>query len=259
MDRPMVSIVMPAYNAERTIEEAIKSIIDQTYKNWELIIIDDCSTDRTLEKIQLVADKDERIRVLVNPENRGVSYSRNRGVLDGTGDWTAFLDSDDLWRCDKLEKQLTLMQEEKDAVLCYTASAFMDNDGNRYGYVMPAEKQTNLHTLLKRNIISCSSVMLQSKVMKQVEMPGDRMHEDYYVWLTLLQNGYRAVGINEPLLIYRLNSNSKSSGRLKSAKMLFNTYLEAGYSAMLSGLMTIRYSYHSIMKRYKIKRSRESA
>lgn len=251
---PQVSVVMPAYNAERTISEAIISVLNQTFTDFELIIINDCSKDSTERIVKDLVQNDKRIILLQNKKNSGVSFSRNFGVSIAQGEWIAFLDSDDIWRTDKLEKQLDIIKKHTNAVLSYTASAFIDSEGNPSGYVMEAEEKTTYSTLLRRNLVSCSSAMVKASVMKKIQMPSDKMHEDYYVWLTILKADQYAYGVNEPLLIYRLSSKSKSSNRVKSAKMIYNTYRAVRYGSIISLLLATRYSIHSITKRYKIKK-----
>ncbi len=248
----MVSIIMPAYNAEKTINEAIESVLQQTYTNFELIVINDCSKDLTKDIILRYCNADHRVKIICNSMNLGVSKSRNIGIACAKGKYIAFLDSDDMWRKDKLEKQITLM-ESNVSILSYTASSFIDEVGNPYDYIMEAEEKTTLNTLLKKNIISCSSAMILADIMKELKMPSDKMHEDYYIWITVLKKYEYAYGINEPLLIYRLASNSKSSNRLKSAKMIYNTYCAVGYNYFTSFILMLRYSIYSISKRYKIK------
>ncbi len=253
---PKISVVMPAYNAAKTIGDAIASVLNQTYKDFELIVINDCSKDNTYEIMTELSKSDDRLIVLQNEKNSGVSVTRNYGVSRAKGEWIAFLDSDDMWREDKLEKQLAVLNANEGAVISYTASAFIDEHGNSFGYVMEAEERTTFSTLLKKNLLSCSSVMIRSDVMKSLKMPGDEMHEDYYIWLNVLKKHKYAYGLNEPMLIYRLSSNSKSSSRIKSAKMIFNTYHAYGYSRLISFLLMLRYSVHSITKRRKISKSK---
>ena len=251
----MVSIVMPAYNAAGTIRASIESVLAQTVSDWELIVIDDGSKDDTAAILAQLAAEDSRIRFLQNETNSGASFTRNRAVALAEGEWIAFLDSDDMWHPQKLEKQLALAAEHPDMVICYTASSFINDEGKPYGYVMQAERQTTYKTLLRKNLLSCSSVMIRSSVMKGVKMPNDRMHEDYYVWLTVVRSCGIAYGINEPLLIYRLCENSKSSNRLKSAGMLFNAYRAVGYNLIVAGVYTLRYTAHSISKRRNIRKT----
>ena len=250
---PCVSVIMPAYNSEKTISEAVTSVLRQTFDDLELLIVNDCSSDGTDEIIRSFAKEDPRIVIIENEKNSGVSYSRNVAIARADGEWIAFLDSDDVWREDKLESQLRLMSEHPGSSICYTASAFMDSRGNPYQYVMAAEEKIEYSTLLRKNLLSCSSVMIRASVMKDIKMPSDRMHEDYYTWLTVLRDGGYACGINEPMLTYRLSENSKSSGRVKSAKMLYRTYRAVGYNAIVSGMLVSRYFWHSVTKRYKIK------
>ncbi len=250
---PYISVIMPAYNAEETVNCAVESVLRQTFSDFELIVIDDCSTDGTLDILRKLAERDPRIIIIENEQNSGVSHSRNTGVARAEGEWIAFLDSDDMWREDKLELQLRELEKHPECVVGYTASAFIDSAGNPYNYVMPAEEKTVYSTLLRKNLMSCSSVIIRSSVMKGIKMPGDEMHEDYYVWLTVLRDGGYACGINEPLLIYRLSENSKSSSRVKSARMSYNTYRAVGYSAVSSLFLVCRYFFHSVTKRYKIK------
>ena len=248
----MVSIIMPAYNAAKTIRDSIESIQAQTFKDWELIVIDDGSKDETANILQEMTAADNRIHFLQNERNSGASYTRNRAVELAIGEWIAFLDSDDLWMPEKLEKQLALAKSYPDMVVCYTASSFIDDDSKPYSYVMPAIERLTYRQLLCKNLMSCSSVMIRASVMKEIKMPNDKMHEDYYVWLKVVKEYGEAYGINEPLLIYRLCSNSKSSNRFKSAKMLYNSYRAVGYNVISSGFLVFRYAFYSVSKRKNI-------
>lgn len=251
----MVSIIMPAYNAEKTIRESIDSVRAQTVNEWELIVVDDGSKDSTAAILTECAAVDKRIRFFQNKKNSGVSYTRNRAVKLARGEWIAFLDSDDIWKPEKLEKQIALASEHPDMVICYTASSFINDDGVPYGYVMEAVERMTYKELLCRNLMSCSSVMIRASIMKNIKMPNDNMHEDYYTWLTVVRSCGVAYGINEPLLIYRLCANSKSSNRIKSARMLFNSYRAVGYKSFVSIVYTLRYTLHSVTKRKKISNS----
>ena len=136
-------------------------------------------------------------------------------------------------------QQLKLTEQYPEMVVCYTASSFIDDSGEPYGYVMPALEKITYEALLRKNLMSCSSVMVRASVMKNIKMPGDKIHEDYFVWLTILRKYNVAYGINEPLLIYRLCKNSKSSNRVRSAKMLFLTYRKVGYGFINSFIILI--------------------
>ena len=250
---PLVSVIMPAYNASKTIESAINSVLKQTVGDFELIIIDDCSKDDTVEKISALAQSDERIVVLLNEKNSGVAHSRNYGVSVAKGEWVAFLDSDDMWREDKLEKQLELVNTNPQAAITYTASSFMDWEGKPYSYIMPVNTTVDYKTLLRRNLLSCSSVMVKKNIIERYKMPSDNMSEDYAVWLMVLKEVGFAYGVNEPLLIYRLSKNSKSSSRIKAFRMHFNAYRYVGYNVVYSLFLTALYTFYSVAKRKNIK------
>lgn len=252
---PTVSVVIPAYNAENFIENSINSVLQQTYIDFELIVINDCSKDRTANIVSELAKKDERIIFLQNKINHGVSFTQNLGISKARGKWIAFLDCDDLWEANKLEKQMALIKAHPDAVLTYTASSFIDYEGRPYSYIMAAEPEMTYKKLLKRNLLSCSSVIVRKDVISRIKMADDKMHEDYSAWLLILRETKCAYGINEPLLIYRISQNSKSSNRLQSAKMIYHSYRYVGYNHLLAVLLMLRYSIYSVNKRYKIKNS----
>lgn len=252
-----VSIVMPAYNAEKYINYAVNSVLRQSYENYELIIVDDCSTDGTYKIMEEKAAEDSRIRIFKNKENSGVSKTRNYAVRVARGKWIAFLDSDDMWAEDKLEKQMELMRKNPEAVLSYTASAFTNENNQMFDYILPVCEKIDYKTLLKKNLISCSSVIVKKDVIAEEKMQGDNMHEDYSAWLNIVKKYGYAVGINEPLLIYRLSQNSKSGNRLKSARMSYNSYRYVGYSHIVSFLLILRYSLYSIKKRLNIYKSKK--
>lgn len=249
---PRISIIMPVYNGENTVTESILSVLHQTFEDFELIVIDDGSGDTSPMIIDQFATEDSRIIVKKNSVNSGVSFSRNLGVSLARGKWICFLDSDDLWSADKLQKQLEYM-EKMGGVLGYTASSFIYEDNSSSSYIMRAEEKIPYSTLLKKNIISCSSVMVRADTMKGLTMPGDFMHEDYYTWLKILEKERYAFGIDEPMLIYRLSKKSKSANRISSARMNFNTYRAVGYSKVTSLLFMLRYAVYSIHKRFSIK------
>ena len=248
---PKVSIIMPAYNAERTVEQSVLSALAQTHTDFELIVIDDGSKDRTPEILERLAATDSRIRVLTNNPNMGVSKSRNRGIAEASGEWIAFLDSDDLWREDKLELQLALAKNNPDAALTYTASAFITNEGAPLHYVLPAKETINRRGLIRHNLLSCSSVMVKAEFMRACPFPGDKMHEDYYVWLKLLEKLPFAYGINEPLLIYRLTENSRSGNAWKSTKMLYHTYRAVGMNPLSAAICVPPYLCYVLNKKRK--------
>jgi teichuronic acid biosynthesis glycosyltransferase TuaG len=239
---------MPAYNAEKTIEQSIASVIKQTFTDWELIIINDGSKDRTGEIIKKIAQGEPRIQIFDNEENKGVAASRNRGVAQAGKSWVAFLDSDDLWREDKLEKQLRFMQETN-ADISYTGTSYIKSTGECYRFILHVEQKLSYKNLLKRNLMSCSSVMVRRDIIKRFPFAADNMSEDYATWMLILRETGFAYGLDEPLLIYRISGGSKSGNRFRSGKMHYNAYKYVGYGTAVSLLLSLRYVFHSLSKR----------
>jgi len=242
----MVSIIMPAYNAERTITFSIDSVLFQTYQDWELIIVDDGSFDSTVDIVNSAIEKEPRIKLYINEKNLGVAQTRNFGIKQASGEWIAFLDSDDCWHKDKLENQLQFM-EKHSAQIGYTSTAYMNETGSVSGFVLRAERKLTYSKLLKRNLMSCSSVIVSRDIMRP--FPEGTMHEDYVVWLWILKEVGYSYGLDEPLLMYRMSGNSKSGNRIRSAKMIYHSYRQVGYGYPVALFLTFRYSFHSISKR----------
>ena len=250
---PLVSVIMPAYNAGRFLEEAIRSVMAQTVTNWELLVLDDGSSDDTLMIAQRLAQTDCRIRVLPNENNMGVAKTRNRGLDLCRGEYVALLDSDDLWYPQKLEKQLALMRETG-ADMSYCAYAIVDADGDKTcaDYLVPLT--VGFRDLLKQNVIGCSTVMLSADIKEKYRFETDFYHEDYVLWLRLLRDGCKAVGCTQVMAAWRHVENSRSFNKWNAAKKrwrIYREYLHLGffYSARLlaeyalSGLRKYRKSY----------------
>ena len=248
----LISIIMAAYNAERTIEQAVTSVLNQTYTNFELLIIDDCSKDNTLCLAENFQCKDNRVKVIKNEKNSGVSYTRKHGLDEAEGEWIAILDSDDVWSADKLEKQIRL-QKETGGDLLYTGSAFMDFDGNLIDWYLHAPCEIGYRQLLKQNLISNSSSLVRKELYSEYYVSGDNMHEDFAVWLGILKSGKTAYGVDEPLLTYRLSSNSKSGNKIKAAKMNWNTYRYMGLNVFAAFYYECWYVVKGLLKYRNLK------
>lgn len=248
MMMPQISIVVPAYKAEKTVGKTLESIRNQTYTNWEAILVNDCSPDGTLTLLESAAAADGRFRVVTNEKNSGVSYSRNRGVQLARGEWIAFLDSDDYWTEDKLEKQLALAEKYPDCGLFYTGSAFVNENGVPYEYTLSVPERVDYRELLKQNVVSCSSVLVRREWLERYPMENDGIHEDFAVWLRILRSGAEARGVNEPLLVYRLSSQSKSGNKKKAALMTWKTYRFVGVSLLRSAWSMGFYTIRSLRK-----------
>lgn len=245
VQQPQVSIIMPAFNAEATLVPAVESALAQNFRDFELIIVNDCSTDTTAALMEELARRDSRIRPLHNDTNAGASRSRYRAAEAARGQWLAFLDSDDLWTADKLEKQLPLTRQ---ADLIFTASAFIDHQGRRRDWTLHVPETVSYRKLLKQNIISNSSVLLRRELYLQHACLEDGLHEDFVCWMRLLRSGAVARGIDEPLLIYRLSPASKSGNKLKAAKMNWRAYRAAGLNVIDAAWNMVFYTVNSLLK-----------
>lgn len=236
----LVSIIMPAYNAASYIEKAIASVQAQTYTDWELIVVDDCSTDATAEIAGVFARQDERIRLIRNERNRGVAAARNAGLAASSGCYVAFLDSDDSWYPKKLETQISYLQQTG-ADLCYTSYCIVDTAGNRIrgDYIVP--DRTDYESLLKENVILCSSVVLSGEIARAHAFYLDCYHEDYLFWLTLLKDGVQAVGCRQILADWCYRKHSRSYNKLHALRKRWCIYRQ---TQNLSFIQSLRYLMH---------------
>ena len=221
---PETSVLTPAYNSESYLAETIDSVIAQSFKNWEMIIVDDCSDDETLNIARRYSENDERIRVIANTENAGTAQSRNRAIENARGRYIAFLDSDDVWLPEKLARQLEFMQTGKLA-FSYTAYRRISDDGNRVGRLITVPEILDYQTLLKNTAITNSTVMIDTQKIRNVHMP-DQNIEDYVCWLEIARRGSIMRGLNEDLLRYRVTAGSRSRNKLKHAGYVWHIYRE---------------------------------
>lgn len=206
--RPLVSVVMPLYNAENYVGEAIRSVQSQTCGDWELLVIDDGSRDDSLKIAQRLAAEDPRIAVHANPRNMGVAGTRNRGLDLARGDWVAFLDSDDLWRRDKLEKQLRLAHRTGAKMIYTSYTLFRDGPSTRSDYVVP--ERITYESMLRENAVGCSTVLIRRDALAGHRFSPEIYHEDYALWLELLRTGCEAAGCTETLVDWRICPGSRS-------------------------------------------------
>lgn len=243
-----VSIIMPAFNAGKYIEESIVSVMKQTWQNWELLIIDDCSKDHTADVVKKYIAVDKRISLLSSTSNQGVAASRNRGVQEAHGEWIAFLDSDDLWAPDKLTLQLNLINSQK-ALFVFTGSAFIDGAGYESTFILHVPNRISYRELLKQNLISCSSVLIYRELLLSHPMKTGNIHEDFVAWLTILRDmDIIAYGIDQPLLIYRFHTNSKSGKKWKAAIMNWNAYRKIGLNYCSCCYYQTNYVFRNLLK-----------
>lgn len=236
----LVSIIVPVYNVEKFIVETMECVRAQSYENWELLLVEDVSTDGTKKVIETyLRDKqDDRIRLVCQPENRGAAHARNRGLEESAGRFIAYLDADDLWEPEKLEKQLTFM-EEKQAAFSFTGYEFADEEGKGLGKNVQVPATLNYKEALKNTTIFTTTVMFDTdKIEKNMLNMPIIKSEDTALWWKVLRNGYIAYGLNENLVRYRRAGKSLSSNKLEAVRRIWNLYRKA------EGMSVISSAYH---------------
>lgn len=245
----LVSVITPTYNAAKYILDTIRSVKDQTHPNWEMIIVDDCSTDSTREIIYMEMEKDPRIQLIELSENGGPAHARNIAINASNGEFIAFLDSDDLWHPTKLERQLDFMVKH-DCAFSYTAYQIMKENGEKTGVVFHAPASVNYKTLLMNTAIGTLTVVLNKRKLGHFQMQLFRdCSEDYGLWLQILNKGIIAHGLNEELAIYRKCVDSLSSNKIKSAKKTWNTYRKIEKKNVVASFWyLVNYSFHAVRK-----------
>ncbi len=250
---PDVSIITPTYNGARFIAETIQSVKAQTFTNWELLIVDDCSLDNTVDIVKKEMKLDSRIKLIELLENGGPANARNKAINAAVGNYLAFLDSDDLWFPNKLERQLMFMKKNKLA-FSFTDYRIMDEYGERSEVVIRVPAKIEYKSLLKNTMIGTLTVILDKRIVGKVQMPLHRdCSEDYGLWLSILSKGIDAYGLNEELALYRKCEHSLSSNKLKSAQKTWNTYRKVEKINVPSAIWYFaNYSLHALRKHSKI-------
>ncbi len=250
MTKDLVSIIMPTYNCGAFIAETIRSVQAQTYTNWEIVIVDDCSTDDTKAIVDAFILEDDRIKYHCLEENSGAAVARTRAMAIAEGEYMAFLDSDDLWMPDKLERQLAFMKDNGYAFSC-TAYEQIDEESNSLGRVIKTVKKTDYNRLLLDCPVGNSSVMYHVGVMGKFEVPNIRKRNDDALWLQMLKKEKYIYGMPDVLMRYRIRKNSISSNKLKVVKYHWILYRE------IEHLNVFRSAFHifwwCVLKVFRIK------
>jgi teichuronic acid biosynthesis glycosyltransferase TuaG len=221
-----VSVVTSAFNSQDFIEATYLSLKRQTHEDWEWLVVDDCSSDSTVSILEGLAKSDGRIRVILNRENRGAAYSRNQALKAVRGDFVAFLDADDLWTAEKLEKQLQFMQVAK-ADASFTGYSIIDRLGRPSGKTIDTTPRGIVDygdALRKRATLGCSTVMLRKQSIGDALMPAIRTGQDYAFWLLLLRSGLFFHHLPEALSAYRIRPGSISRNKFKKAMRQWEIY-----------------------------------
>lgn len=215
-----VSVITPVYNVEKYISKTLESIFVQTYKDIEIVLVDDCSKDRSAQIIAEYQKTHPEIVYFLQPNNMGAGAARNKALELATGQYVAFLDSDDLWLPDKTERQIILMKEKK-CPFSYTAIEMIDDDEKTVKGKRCIKETCDYRYLLHNTIIATSSVIVDRTAIGDFRMPLRRGGQDYATWLSLLRGGVVAYGINDTLVRYRVGHKSLSSNKFKSIKQVW--------------------------------------
>ncbi|MBC1372006.1 glycosyltransferase family 2 protein [Listeria booriae] len=245
MKEKLVSVIIPTYNSEDTIAGTISSVLNQTYKSLEIIIVDDASNDKTVQIIKAL-DKPQ-IHLFVLDQNLGAAEARNIALSKARGRFIAFLDSDDTWYPEKLARQLSFM-EENQAGFCFTA--YERVVATTVINIVQVPKQLAYHNLLRNTIINCSTVVIDRKRINSVKMPSIKTRQDTATWLAILKKGHIAYGLNDVLASYNLRNNSLSSKKGKMAIQTWKMYREQEKLSYWQAVICFTcYAYNAIRKR----------
>ena len=222
MEENKVSIIIPVHNAEKFIGKTIESVLNQTYKNWEMLLFNDKSKDDSLKIIKKYSEKDERIKVIDSKENVGVVVARNKLIEIATGEFIAFLDADDYWREQKLEKQIKYMKEQNALISC-TEYIRVTEDEKEINDIIIKEIIT-YEDMLKNNYLGCLTVVYNANKLGKRYFKEREKNEDYVLWLEIVKETKIIFGLKENLAFYRVLNNSRSSNKIKVAKDRWEVY-----------------------------------
>lgn len=245
-----ITIVMPAFNAELSIEASILSVLNQNFLNFELLVIDDCSTDSTVRIVENIQKKDKRLKLLRRTSNGGVSAARNAGIYAAIGDYICFLDADDFWLPEKLRCQLNYMKRCGHDI-SYMNYSRVNERGEVIGNVRPPEKTTYIE-LLKTNSIGNLTAMVRSSVIKNIEFKAVG-HEDYVFWLEVLSKVSIAhkADTDENMCLYTVRRGSVSGNKMRAIKWQWHVYREIiGVNLFVAFWNMANYAFCALFKRF---------
>ena len=237
-----VSIICPAYRCASVIGETVRSVLAQTYPDWELLIAEDCSPDDTREVVERLAGLDPRVKLIPLDRNSGPAMARNAALERVQGRWVAFLDSDDLWMPRKLSAQLRLARDTG-SQLIYSSYWRVSEDGNYSGHPVRIPKSICYSQLLGNSTIATSTVLLDRSVFGAIRLDGSVGYDDFELWTRLLSGGSIAHGVQEPLMAYRLRSGSVSRRRVQMSREVWRVLRE--YRHLSIGMAAIQFTSYA--------------
>lgn len=244
----MVSVIIPVYNAEKYLEKTLNSALSQTYQNIEIVLVDDRSNDNSASIIQKYQKRDPRIIYYCQQTNMGAGHARNKALELAKGQFVAFLDADDVWKEDKLNRQLALLKK-KNGCFSFTAIEMIDGEGKIIKGKRKVREQVNYRFLLSNTMIPTSSVLVDRCVKGDFRLHLRRGGQDYATWLKLLRDGTIAYGINEALVQYRIDGKSLSSNKLDSISQIWEIQTkDEGINKLFAAMHIIRWCWNSVKK-----------
>ena len=247
----LVSIITPCYNSDLYIEDCVNSVIAQSYDKWEMIIVDDCSSDSSLEKIMLFSDIDSRIRIIKLEENHGAAVARNIALEDANGSFIAFLDPDDFWAPLKLERQINFMKKNNIA-FSFTSYTITSQSGDITNNIVRAPKEISYNSYLKNTIIGCLTVIINRKITGSFKFPKIKSSHDMALWLEIMRRGYNAYGLHTSYAFYRIVATSNTANKLHAATDVWRVYRDIENLSLLYSLFCFaNYVINALKKRIK--------
>lgn len=246
---PLVSVIMPAYETSKFVTEAIESVRAQTMGNFELLLVDDCSSDDTVQVARRAAQQDPRIIIIELDENGGAAKARNIAIDRARGRFIAFLDSDDLWYPEKLERQIAFMHES-DAAFSYTQYDVISEEGAKVKS-LPVPERITYRDLLRCCPIGCMSTVYDREKLGTIYMSSMRKRQDWATWLKIVGKSGEGRGLNVPLGAYRLREGSLSFNKFKVLGAIWSLYRhEQGFGRAASAFYMSIYCLNGALRRY---------
>jgi glycosyltransferase, family 2 len=247
IEKEKVSIIVPMYNAEKFIGKTIESVLAQTYQNWEMLIMNDVSTDNSLAIVSVYAKKDERIKIVNTEKNVGVVKGRNFLIDLASGKYIAFLDADDYWHNEKLEKQIKFMKEKNASISCTEYTRVKENEEKINDVIIKEEISYN--DMLKNNYLGCLTVIYDAEKIGKRYFKELEKNEDYVLWLEIVKDVNTIYGLKENLAYYRVLDNSRSSNKVKTAKVRWEIYRKIEKLSLLKSLYYfLHYAIRAVLK-----------
>ncbi len=251
VEAPLVSVIMPLYNSSKHVGDAIKSVQKQTLDSWELCITDDCSTDDSADIVAAIAVEDPRVRLFRQESNRGAAAARNRSLDSARGRFVAYLDADDMWAPEKLERQVAFMEEGAYGFSCASYEV-IDEDGELMGRKVTMPAKSDLDGFLANNYLQTVGIMADLVLVDKrlLHMPDLRRRQDAATWIQVLRAGHSCYGLPETLAFYRRTAGSLSSNKVKAVKGVWYLYREvAGLGLPKACYCFVRYAFLAVWKR----------